>query len=120
GTPDPSIDVGLTPTTQYLAVMTGSDVSRFGPFTTQITGPGNITLDPHTNFSGDTTGAPTFTRPLADLSGLSAFAGPHYQATSFQVGTTGVYTFYMTAGFEEFMFLYHNSFDPTNALVNAI
>lgn len=72
-------------------------------------------------YTGDTTGAPTFNRPLGDLSGLS-FVGSavNYDAFEFSVSAAGNYTFLTTADFDSFLILYSPSFDPSNSLSNAL
>lgn len=58
-------------------------------------------------FAGDTTGKPTYTRLLADLSAPSAIGtAVHYSAFVFSVNTSGTYTFLTTASFDAMTFLY--------------
>jgi hypothetical protein len=74
----------------------------------------------------DTTGSPTFDRPFADFSGLSPNGlGVAYDTFSFSVDTAGTYTFRsfalpISGPWDNFLFLYEDSFDPNNALVNGI
>ncbi len=72
-------------------------------------------------FTGNTTGAPTFTRPLEDLSGLSAVGvGVHYSSFTFTVSAPGDYSFVTTGDFDTFSILYSGSFSPASPLTNAI
>ncbi len=70
---------------------------------------------------GDTTGDPTFNRPLEDLSALSGVGiGVHYDAYTLSPSIGGDYTFLTTGEFDTFVILYDTSFDPTSSLTNAI
>ena len=72
-------------------------------------------------YSGDTTGARPFVRPLEDLSGTSLTADAvSFQYRGFHVDTTGSYNFTSTQSFDGFLTLYQNGFDPTDSLTNAI
>lgn len=72
-------------------------------------------------YTGDTTAGPTFTRPLEDLSGLSAVGvGVRYSVFSFTVSAPGDYTFLTTGEFDTFAVLYQASFNPAAALTNAL
>lgn len=75
-------------------------------------------------FSDNLTGAPTFNRPLMDFSGLSAVGtAVRYRTLSFTVGTPGAYTFLMSSGvggFDTFLLLYQNAFNPASALANGV
>ena len=71
--------------------------------------------------TGDTTGSPTFNRPLADLSDVSAIGTDvAYGSLEFTVDTSGTYTFLTTAEFDSFVFLYSPGFDPTAPLSNGL
>jgi len=73
--------------------------------------------------SGTTTPGPTWTRPVANLSGLSGIGiGVRYSVTPFFVSSAGSYDFTSTAvGFwDNFTFLYQNTFDPTSQFTNAL
>jgi len=73
--------------------------------------------------AGTTTGGLTWTRPLANLSGLSGIGiGVRYSVTPFFVSSTGLYDFTSTAvGFwDNFTFLYENTFVPTSQLTNDL
>ena len=75
------------------------------------------------NYTGNTTGAPTYNRAFFDFSGLSSFgANVNYQALEFTVTATGSYSFLSTAtgGWDNFMFLYGPSFNPAAPLVNGL
>lgn len=70
--------------------------------------------------TGDTTGGPTFNRPLEDVSDLSAIGTDvHFSQFSFTVSTFGEYTFLTTATFDSFIFIYSPTFDPSSPLTNA-
>lgn len=71
--------------------------------------------------TGDTTAAPTFNRPIEDLSGLSAIGtAVHYATLSFSASIGGDYTFLTTGEFDTFSILYQGSFNPASPLVNAV
>lgn len=73
-------------------------------------------------WSGDLTGAPTWDRPFAGLSGISAIgSGVGYQTLEFTVTASGSYDFLSTSsGWDNFTFLYSPSFNPTQQLVNGL
>ena len=81
---------------------------------------------PAITFSGSTTGAPTWNRPVqngsnppAALSNM-ATAVP-YQVQNFFVDTTGAYSFLSTTTtYDNFTFLYQNSFSAASPLTNVI
>ena len=76
--------------------------------------------------NGDTTGGPTFNRPLdgdppAGLSGVGTAV--HYSTVTFTVGAAGNYLFSMSSippDYDPFLALYANSFDPSSPLTNAL
>ncbi len=75
------------------------------------------------NYAGDTTGAPTYNRLLAGLSGLSSVGtAVAYQTFSFQVDTAGSYDFLSVTSptWDNFLFLYQGSFNPATPLAGAI
>ncbi|WP_232366778.1 PEPxxWA-CTERM sorting domain-containing protein [Alteripontixanthobacter muriae] len=70
---------------------------------------------------GDTTGGPTWNRPVGSgpfLSGTGTDVP--YEATSFTVDTASSYAFAVTSAFDNYLFLYANSFDPNNPLSNLL
>lgn len=70
---------------------------------------------------GDTTSAPTFNRAVDDFSALSLVGTDvHYSAYTFTVSVSGDYIFNTTAAFDSFVFLYENSFNPTDATSNGV
>jgi hypothetical protein len=74
--------------------------------------------------TGDTTGDPTFNRPLADLSGLSAVGTDvAYDAFTFSVDVAGTYKFFSWTGsgstFDNFIILY-SGFSTAMPLAGAI
>jgi hypothetical protein len=81
------------------------------------------------NYSGTTLGDPVFNRPVdngADPPDVLSFVGDAvpFDAFSFQVTTAGLYSFFSTATdpdfWDNYTFLYVNSFDPTNPLTNVL
>ncbi len=74
------------------------------------------------NYAGDTTGAPTFHRAVQSLGGLSAVGtAVAYQSFEFQVDTAGSYDFFSTTpGWDNFLFLYKDNFNPADALSNGV
>ena len=81
---------------------------------------GSARADP-ISVSGDTTGAPTFQRPVEDLSALSTIGtAAHYAAYSFSVAASGLYTFTTTGDFDTFVVLYDAPFVPTAGLSHAL
>lgn len=71
--------------------------------------------------SGDTTGAPTFQRPVEDLSALSAIGtATPYNAYAFTAGTSGLYSFNTVGSFDTFVLMYDNAFLPAAALTGAL
>ena len=73
------------------------------------------------SFNGDTTGAPTFQRPVEDLSALSAIGNAaHYISYAFTALASGTHTFTTHGAFDTFVLLYNAPFAPTMALLNAL
>ena len=77
------------------------------------------------SMSGDTTGSSTFHRPIdnfadspTDLSEIGTEVA--YDAIEFLVSESGQYEFLSLASFDNFLGLYSGSFDPSNALANAL
>lgn len=76
----------------------------------------------------DTTGGPTFTRALEDFSGLSVFGvDVAYDVYAFSVTTSGDYSVRSFAAgvfkddpWDQFIFLYQDSFDPAQPLINGV
>jgi hypothetical protein len=76
-----------------------------------------------TLFSGDTTGDPTWNRPLSgfpptNLSGVGTAV--RYEVIEFQVNNSATYDFRLTSTFDNYLFLYQSSFNPTSQLTNVI
>ena len=72
-------------------------------------------------FSGDSTGAPVFNRPvtLSDLSSVGTAVG--FEAFTFSVDTSGAYSFLSTSSaFDNFTVLYRDVFDPSLPLFNVV
>jgi len=74
------------------------------------------------DYTGDTTGAPTYHRALASFGGLSNVGTDvHYQTLSFTVDAAGSYTFNsQVSGWDNFLFLYQGAFNPADALSNGL
>lgn len=71
--------------------------------------------------TGDTTGAPTFQRPVEDLSALSTIGtAAHYAVYAFTAATSGVYGFMTAGAFDTFALLCDSPFVPTAALSHAL
>jgi hypothetical protein len=81
-------------------------------------------------FTGTTTGGPTWNRPVANgnnpptppPSGVGTAV--RYSITQLNVGTTGTYTFQSTAtspaGWDNYTFMYQNSFNPAAQFTNVL
>jgi hypothetical protein len=70
--------------------------------------------------TGNTATAPTYNRPVEDLSGLSDVGSAvRYDSYAFSVGAAGNYSFLNTAQFDAMSFLYAPALDPSRPLVNA-
>lgn len=73
------------------------------------------------SLNGDTTGAPTFQRPVEDLSALSAIGtAAHFTSYAFTALASGDHTFTTSGAFDTFVLLYDAPFVPTMALLNAL
>lgn len=78
------------------------------------------------SYNGDTTGDPTWNRPLsgAPPSGLSGVGtAVPYEVFAFTVGTAGAYDFVSSAttqGYDNYLHLYHTSFNPVSQFTNII
>ncbi|GAB4041553.1 MAG: hypothetical protein Fur0014_12880 [Rubrivivax sp.] len=79
-------------------------------------------------YIGDTTDGPTFDRPFADFSGISGIGTDvSYEVFAFQVTVAGDYIVRSFAEglrqgqpWDQFIFLYEGSFDPTQPLINGV
>jgi PEP-CTERM motif len=76
-----------------------------------------------TIFTGDTTGAPTYNRPIAGtppttLSGIGSAV--RYVVTPFTVSVSGNYNFFNATGYDSYLGIHRNAFSPANGLLNAI
>jgi hypothetical protein len=121
----------LAANTNYFFVTTGFGNSDSGTFSSTIGGPGTISATPVVvgspalnniiTLTGNTTGGPTYNRPLEDLSALSAVGtNVQYNTYPFTVGASGAYTFMMTGEFDTFGLLYDSLFNPATPLTNAL
>lgn len=72
-------------------------------------------------FSGDTTGAPTFNRPVEPLNALSLIGtATRFSAFAFTVSQAGNYSFLSTAAFDNFVLLYDGPFASSSPLQGAL
>ena len=77
-------------------------------------------------FTGNTTGGPTFNRPLVGTppTGVSAVGtAVRYTVTQLSVSLSGSYSFLSTSnttGYDNFTILYSNSFNPASPLTNDL
>ncbi|MBB3223312.1 PEP-CTERM sorting domain-containing protein [Pseudoduganella umbonata] len=72
--------------------------------------------------AGDTTGGPTFDRPLVNFSNYSPNGtGAVYESIAFTVEDEGEYSITMHGlGFDTFLLLYETAFDPVAPLINGV
>lgn len=72
--------------------------------------------------AGDTTGSPTFNRPLEDLVGLSDIGtNVSYDTFSFKVSEHNIYSILAsTDGWDAFLAVYEYAFDPSKPLLNGV
>lgn len=71
--------------------------------------------------NGDTTGTPSFQRPVEDLSALSAIGtAVHHTSHAFTALVSGNHSFATVGAFDTFVLLYDAPFTPTMALLNAL
>jgi hypothetical protein len=61
---------------------------------------------------------PTFVRPLA--SGTAGSTTVFYDVTPFYVTTAGTYSIEQTSGFDDYMFIYANAFNPLTPTANFV
>ena len=69
-------------------------------------------------YSDDTTGGPTFVRPFSSCTGSGPTSA--YHAQPFWVDLAGTYDFDSVQGYDGYMFLYIDPFDPANPTVNCL
>lgn len=78
------------------------------------------------NVNGDTTGGATWNRPVGGNPPTPPVSGvgtaTRYEVTQFTVGQAGAYDFLSvaTTGWDNYLFLYQTSFDPTDQFANVI
>ena len=126
-----TITCDLVGGTSYTLVFSGFGNTEAGPFTVTTTTPGPITVIPIPNFSGNTTGGPTYNRPTAMNQGgvcANSAAGNavQYNSHTFTAPRDGAYEFSTCGGasFDTFLALYQGTFNPSglcagNTLVEA-
>ncbi len=75
------------------------------------------------NYSNTTVGGPTFTRQVGNCTGLSGVGvGVNYHVQPFSVDTAGAYdvTSVQDLGWDGYLFVYQNAFDPLNSGTNCL
>jgi hypothetical protein len=73
------------------------------------------------NINGDTTGDPTWNRPLGTITALSGVGtAVPYEVNAFQVNANGTYAFMTSTGFDSLLFIYQTTFLPSAPLTNVI
>ena len=75
------------------------------------------------NYSNTTVGGPTFTRQVGNCTGPSGTGvGVNYHVQAFSVDTTGAYdvTSVQDGGWDGYLFVYQNAFDPLNSGTNCV
>jgi hypothetical protein len=75
------------------------------------------------NINGDTTGDPTWNRPIAgipptNLSGVGTNVA--YEVNAFQVTGNGLYDFMVNSAFDNYLFVYQTAFIPTAQFTNIL
>ena len=70
--------------------------------------------------SGDTTGSPTYNRPVSTTSLSGVGTAVAYDTYTFNVSAAGSYAFAAVSDFDNFLALYQGTFDPTSALTNLV
>lgn len=71
--------------------------------------------------TGNTSGGPTFNRPLSGGVALSGVGtNVSYQAIGFTVSASGNYTFDLSSTFDNFLAVYSAPFNPANPLSNLL
>jgi hypothetical protein len=74
-------------------------------------------------FNGDTTGGPTWNRPIAGippttLSGVGTAV--RYEVFEFRVNNDSKYNFAVNSSFDNYLFLYKTNFNPASQFANVI
>ena len=123
----------LTAGTNYYWVVTGFSNTDQGAWLGTISGPGVTTIVsgppalPNTLVvTGTTVGGPTWNRPVANggnppvppASGVGTAV--HYNVIPITVDVSGSYAFQCFDGWDNYTFLYQNSFDPTAPFTNVL
>ncbi|SMC60599.1 GEVED domain-containing protein [Moheibacter sediminis] len=102
----------------------GDDGTLFGEYEdyTVNVSEGGGPSEGNCDLEGTTVGGPTWDRPLADGSGMSAVGvGVTYHVYGpFTVDTAGSYSINSTQEYDGFIFIYQNAFDPTDPLTNYL
>lgn len=86
-----------------------------------IAGP-SVTPEDSVNYNGTITGAPTWTRPFADCTGATALGPMEFSVQQFSVLANGAYdvSSLQNGGWDGFIFVYQNAFDPNNPNTNCV
>jgi PEP-CTERM motif len=76
-------------------------------------------------FTGNTTGGPTYNRPIANgnlppvsLSGVGTAV--RYAVNPFTVTVSGAYSFFNITNYDSYLGIHAGSFNPSNGLLNAV
>jgi uncharacterized repeat protein (TIGR01451 family) len=87
-----------------------------GPQGTPVLSPEDTVM-----YSGDTTGEAQWDRPFADCTGESQLGPVVFEVQPFHVSANGAYDLTsVQTGWDGFIFVYINSFDPNNANTNCV
>ena len=106
----------------YVLVTTSYNNGVAGSFTDTITSPS--TTNTPVYMVSDTTrpagASPTYNRPAGTTSLSEIGTNVFYKVHSFTAPTNGVYSIASSTTYDNYLFLYHDSFDPANPLANII
>ena len=106
----------------YVLVTAGATNTAVGAFTNTVTKSATVGAPIYTG-TGDTTpvsGSPTYNR-LVGTSGLSSIGtAVYYGVHSFTVPTTGTYNITSSTTYENYLFLYKDSFNPAAPQTNVL
>lgn len=74
------------------------------------------------NYTASTVGGISWSRPFADCTGLSGLGPVVLHSQQFSVGTAGAHTIssVQTGGWDGYIFVYQNAFDPTQPNTNCV
>lgn len=108
----------LASSTSALA-LTAVEEKALGNAQNAVLGP--VTVAASNAYNATTVGGPLFNRAFADCSGISGLGPVNYHVQPVFFGTSGVYSFSSTQnGFDGYVHLYADAFDPLNPLTNCV